>query len=55
MMREQCDGWGAHSKPIIVLVDSCGCKWTRDGKARLSVCTACLSAAVKRDVERMSQ
>lgn len=43
--RQVVDGWDGNSQPMIALVDPCGCKWTADGSARLSVCTPCLTRA----------
>lgn len=49
-MQRKIDGWNGQSRPMYVLVDDCGCKWTADGKARLRVCTACLTAACNKAV-----
>lgn len=43
-------GWDGASNPILRAVEPCGCQWTTDLKYRLSVCTACLSAACRREV-----
>lgn len=43
--RRVVDGWDGNSRPMVALVDPCGCKWTADGSARLSVCTPCLTRA----------
>ena len=39
------DGWDGRSRSVYVLRSECGCKRTADGKALLSVCAACLTAA----------
>lgn len=48
--REVCVGWDGASNPILRSVDPCGCQWTLTRTARLRMCAACLSAAVRRNV-----
>jgi hypothetical protein len=50
-MQRKIDGWDGQSRPMYPLVDDCGCKWTADGKARLGVCTAHLTAACNKAVD----
>lgn len=42
-------GWDGRSQPILEAVQPCGCRWTTDLRCRLHTCTACLSAALRRD------
>lgn len=51
-MERTIDGWDGQSRPIHVLVDDCGCKWTADGKTRLTSCAACLGEAAREHAAR---
>jgi hypothetical protein len=46
-MREVVYGYDGKSQPIIAQETDCGCKWSQDGKSRLSSCPACFYESVK--------